>query len=56
MKILGIIGRPDVPVCHDAAAIIEDGRIIAAVEQERLSRRKYAIGEGSCEAVLTLPE
>nr|VFK68045.1 MAG: carbamoyltransferase [Candidatus Kentron sp. UNK]VFK73326.1 MAG: carbamoyltransferase [Candidatus Kentron sp. UNK] len=52
MKILGIIGRPDVPECHDSsAALIIENRIVCAIEQERLSRRRHAYGEGCQDAV-----
>ena len=52
MRILGMIGRSDEPLCHDAAAaIIEDGRVLVALEQERLSRNKHAPGEGAYDAV-----
>jgi carbamoyltransferase len=51
MKILGLIGRSDVEECHDAAAtLIDDGRIVWALEQERLSRRRHAHGEGPADA------
>jgi carbamoyltransferase len=49
--VLGLIGRPDVPDCHDAAAcLVEDGRIVHALEQERVSRCKRAPGAGPAEA------
>ncbi len=52
MKILGLIGRADVPECHDSsAALIIDGQIVCAIEQERLSRRRHAYGEGCQDAV-----
>ncbi|MCB0613134.1 MAG: hypothetical protein KDC75_07495 [Phaeodactylibacter sp.] len=52
MTILGIIGRTDNPQVHDgAAALIEDGKIIYAIEQERLSRNRYALGEGASDAI-----
>ena len=51
MKILGLIGRADVPECHDSsAALIIDGQIVCAIEQERLSRRRHAYGEGCQDA------
>lgn len=47
MIVLGLIGRPDEPECHDAAAcLLIDGRVVGAIEQERLSRRRHAPGEG----------
>jgi len=51
--ILGVIGRLHDRGGHDAAAaIVENGKIIAAIEQERLSRTKHAPGEGATEAIL----
>jgi len=48
MTILGIIGRTDNPLIHDgSAALIKDGEIVYAIEQERLSRNRYALGEGA---------
>ena len=39
---------------HDpAAALLVDGRVVAAVEQERLSRRKHASGETPTDAART---
>lgn len=47
MIALGLIGRPDVPECHDGAAcLVIDGTVIGALEVERLSRRRHAPGEG----------
>ncbi|GAA0594054.1 carbamoyltransferase [Kutzneria viridogrisea] len=55
MIVLGLIGRPDVPLCHDAAAcLVIDGKVIGALEQERVSRRRYAPGEGPEGAVRAL--
>lgn len=52
MTILGIIGRTDLPLSHDGSvALIEDGKIVYAIEQERLSRNRYALGEGAAEAI-----
>lgn len=52
MKILGIIGKTDTPLGHDgAAALIVDNEIVYAIEQERLSRNRYAMGEGAPDAV-----
>ena len=52
MYILGLIGRAGTE-CHDAsAALLKDGKIIVAVEQERFSRRKHAVGEGPIDAAL----
>ena len=46
MIIAGLIGRSDISDCHDAAvAIIQDGRVMAALEQERISGRRHAYGE-----------
>jgi len=55
MIVLGLIGRPDSPWCHDAtASLIVDGVVTAALEQERLSKRRFAPGEGPEEAVRAL--
>jgi carbamoyltransferase len=55
MIILGLIGRPDVPECHDATAcLIIDGVVVGALEQERISRRRFAAGEGPQDAVRVL--
>lgn len=55
MIVLGLIGRPDSSLCHDAAAcLIVDGQVIGALEQERVSRRRYAPGEGPEGAIRTL--
>ncbi|HEB79311.1 MAG TPA: hypothetical protein ENI79_02405 [Rhodospirillales bacterium] len=52
MIILGVIGRSDVDDAHDAAAcLIRDGRLIAAMEQERVSRRRHAPGESPAAAI-----
>ena len=46
MIVLGLIGRPGTD-CHDAtASLIVDGTVVSAIEQERLSRRRFAPGEG----------
>lgn len=46
--ILGLLGRADVEDCHDgAAAIVCDGKILAALEQERVSGRRHAPGESA---------
>src|SRR5271155_5785020 len=48
MKVLGI----SCSFWHDpSAALLVDGRIVAAVEQERFSRRKHAVGEIPVDAV-----
>jgi carbamoyltransferase len=55
MIVLGLIGRPDVPGCHDSAAcLVIDGEVVGALEQERVSRRRYAPGEGPEGAIRTL--
>jgi len=47
MKILGFIGRSDVPKSHDgSASLIVDRKIKFALEQERLTRQRYAEGQG----------
>ena len=52
MYILGLIGRKGTE-CHDAsAALLKDEKIIVAVEQERFSRRKHAVGESPIDAAL----
>src|SRR5215217_594421 len=51
LHILGLIGRPDVKDCHDAAAaLLRDGQVLVALEQERLSRRRHAFGESAAQA------
>ncbi len=51
MYILGIIGKPG-SECHDSsAALIKDGLVVAAAEQERFSRRKHAPGEAPLDAI-----
>src|SRR4051794_6056484 len=48
MKILGI----SCSFWHDpSAALLVDGEIVAAVEQERFSRRKHAVGELPLDAI-----
>jgi carbamoyltransferase len=55
MIVLGLIGRPDSPWCHDATAcLLIDGVVTSALEQERLSRRRYAPGEGAEQAARLL--
>ncbi|MEV0374399.1 carbamoyltransferase C-terminal domain-containing protein [Streptomyces sp. NPDC050636] len=55
MIVLGLVGRPDVPQCHDAAAcLVIDGKVVGALEQERVSRRRHARGEGPEDAVRAL--
>lgn len=52
MKILGIIGSTNSPLAHDgSAALIVDHKIVCAIEQERLSRTRYAMGQGASAAV-----
>lgn len=49
--ILGVNGYPGVK-CHDgSAAILKDGLVLAAAEQERFSRRKHAIAEAPYDAI-----
>jgi carbamoyltransferase len=51
MQILGIIGRIDSPRAQDgSAALIVDNQIVYALEQERLSRSRYAMGQGAPDA------
>ena len=51
MIILGIIGRIDNPLAHDgSAALIIDHEIVCALEQERLTRTRYAMGQGAPDA------
>lgn len=45
MYILGINGDPGGDFHDCSAALLKDGEIIAAAEQERFSRRKHAYGE-----------
>ncbi len=55
MIVLGLIGRPDVADVHDAAAcLVVDGKVVGALEQERLSRRRHAQGEGPEDAAYAL--
>ncbi len=55
MVVLGLIGRPDEPLCHDGAAcLIIDGTVVGALEQERISRRRHAQGEGPDDVVRLL--
>lgn len=49
--ILGVNGYPGVK-CHDgSAAILKDGVVLAAAEQERFSRRKHAVAEAPYDAI-----
>jgi carbamoyltransferase len=51
VKILGVIGQTDIPLGHDgSAALIIDGEVVTAIEQERLTRSRYAMGQGAVEA------
>ena len=51
MLILGVIGQTDWPLAHDgSAALIKDRDIVYAIEQERLTRRRYAMGQGAPDA------
>jgi len=51
MYILGITGYPG-SECHDgSAAILKDGVVLAAAEQERFSRRKHAPAEAPYDAI-----
>lgn len=51
MKILGIIGQTDLPLAHDgSAALIIDNEIVYALEQERVTRSRYAMGQGAADA------
>jgi len=45
MKVLGISGGLLVNMHDSAAVLVEDGKIIAAAEEERFSRAKYGRGE-----------
>ncbi|NHJ14477.1 MAG: hypothetical protein EAX95_12430 [Candidatus Thorarchaeota archaeon] len=50
MKILGLMGRTGTP-CHDgSAALLVNGKLMVAVEQERVSRRKHSPGESASKA------
>src|SRR5512135_3869511 len=50
MKILGIIGRADMPLVHDgSAALVVNNEIVCALEQERLTRKRYAEGQGAAD-------
>ncbi|MEG4960645.1 MULTISPECIES: carbamoyltransferase C-terminal domain-containing protein [unclassified Microcoleus] len=51
MKVLGIVSQTDRPKSHDgSAALIIDREIVCAIEQERLTRSRYAIGQGAADA------
>jgi carbamoyltransferase len=51
MKILGLASKPNRRFSHDgSAALIVDNKIVYAIEQERLSRNRYAMGEGARDA------
>jgi carbamoyltransferase len=53
--VLGLVGRVHTQGCHDAAAcLLVDGEIVGALEQERVSRRRHALGEGPEGAVRVL--
>jgi len=55
MIVLGLIGRTDVAGCHDAtASLVIDGRVVAVLEQERVSGRRFAPGESPERAVEAL--
>lgn len=55
MVVVGLVGRPDEPLCHDAAAcLVVDGTIVGALEQERISGRRHARGEGPDAALQAL--
>lgn len=50
--VLGINGLPSLHLRHDpGAALLVDGQVTAAVEEERLSRSKRAVGLAPCRAV-----
>ena len=50
MKVLGIIGRSDLGWVHDgSAALVVDNEIVYSLEQERLTRKRYAEGQGAVE-------
>ena len=52
MKILGAIGQTNLPLGHDgSAALIIDGEVVVALEQERLTRSRYAMGQGAPDAI-----
>ena len=52
MKILGVIGQTDLPLGHDgSAALIIDNKLATAIEQERLTRSRYAMGQGAPDAI-----
>ena len=51
MKVIGIIGQNRSPLAHDgSAALIIDNEIVYALEQERLTRSRYAVGQGASDA------
>ncbi|WP_159039710.1 carbamoyltransferase C-terminal domain-containing protein [Streptomyces sp. TP-A0356] len=55
MIVLGLIGRSDRTWSHDAAAcLVVDGVMVGALEQERISGRRHAMGESADDAALAL--
>lgn len=55
MVVLGLFGRTDEPGSHDpAACLVVDGKVIGALEQERVSRRRHAHEENAEGAVRVL--
>lgn len=55
MIVAGVIGYPGAAYTHDAAAcLVVDGKLVGALEQERVSRRRYAVGEGAGDALRQL--
>lgn len=51
MYILGLIGNPGSECHNSSAALFNNDKIVAAAEQERFSRRKYATGEAPYDAI-----
>ena len=52
MEILGFIGSSDAPQAHDGSAcLVVNHKIQFALEQERLTRKRYAEGQGSLDAI-----
>ena len=51
MLILGFKGFPGSHSHDSAAALVKDGEVIAAVEQERISRNRHSLGEAPDKAI-----
>lgn len=53
MKVLGLMGWPGANWSHDgSAAVIVDNQIACAIEQERITRQRYANAQGCADAAM----